>query len=39
MKLKVNNRGKIALSEIMVLVIGIIAFAWMVGLGLPGGIL
>jgi hypothetical protein len=29
--MKINNRGKVALSEIMVLIIGIVAFAWMIG--------
>jgi hypothetical protein len=30
-----NNQGKIALSEIIILIVGIIAFSWMVGLSLP----
>jgi hypothetical protein len=29
--MKINNRGKVALSEIMVLIIGMIAFSWMIG--------
>jgi hypothetical protein len=39
MKIKFNNLGKIAISEVLILIIGIIAFSWMVGLSLPGGII
>ena len=33
--MKLNNRGKIAISEIAILVFGIVAFSWMVGMSLP----
>jgi hypothetical protein len=33
--MKFNKLGKIAISQI--LIIGIVAFSWMIGMSLPGG--
>jgi hypothetical protein len=35
--MKFNKLGKIAISQILILIIGMIAFSWMIGMSLPGG--